>query len=379
MRRLIRSSVIALSIFAFHASASATVEHCRHDLQQQRTCGNRVVEVVFVLDTTGSMDQLISGAKQKIWSIANEIVENDANAIVRMGLIGFRDVGDAYVTKFFDLTEDIDGLYGELLAFRAKGGGDTPESVNQALHEAVHHASWTHWGGHRNIRLVFLAGDSPPHMDYAHDVKYPRSMSIARRRGITVHTLQAGRNSMTKYIWKDIARLGGGIYAQIPQSGNVQVITTPYDEQIGQLQHQLEDTVMPYGNKRLRESYRQKIETRRGVGSASSSADRAEYRANKHGKREVVTGGGDLLAEIEAGTVELDGLEEKKLSHELRAASPAERRAIIEKKSKQRAAVDRTLNELLAKRGRYLKEHSSKLRKPDAFDLVIRKSIKSAF
>ncbi len=297
MRFLIRSSVIALSMFAFHTSAPATVLPCHHDLQQQRSCGNRIVEVVFVLDTTGSMDQLISGAKQKIWSIANEIVQNDANAIVRMGLIGFRDVGDAYVTKFFDLTEDIDALYGELLAFRAKGGGDTPESVNQALHEAVHHASWTHW--ERNtIRLVFLAGDSPPHMDYTHDVKYPESMSIARHRGITVHALQAGKNPMTKYIWKDIARLGGGVYAQIPQSGNVQVITTPYDQQIGQLQRQLEDTVIPYGDESLRQSYQQKIETRRSFGSASSSADRAEYRATKKGKREVVTGGGDLLAEI---------------------------------------------------------------------------------
>jgi len=378
MRLLIRSTVIALSMFAFHSSAPATEQHCHHDLQQQRTCGNRVVEVVFVLDTTGSMRQLISGAKQKIWSIANEIVENDANAIVRMGLIGFRDIGDAYVTKFFDLTEDIDALYGQLLAFRARGGGDTPESVNQALHEAVSRASWTHWGG-RNIRLVFLAGDSPPHMDYSHDVKYPRSMSIARHRGITVHTLQAGRNSMTKYIWKDIARLGGGVYAQIPLSGNVQVITTPYDEQIGQLQWQLEDTVIPYGDKRLRESYRRKIETRRTASSAASSADRAEYRANKHGKREVVTGGGDLLAEIAAGSVQLDAVEVGKLSQELRAASPAERKAIIAEKAKQRAALDKTLNELLAKRERYLKEHSAKLREPDAFDLVIRKSIKSAF
>src|SRR5438552_19192440 len=31
------------------------------------------IEVCFVLDTTGSMGGLIEGAKQKIWSIANEI------------------------------------------------------------------------------------------------------------------------------------------------------------------------------------------------------------------------------------------------------------------------------------------------------------------
>ena len=31
------------------------------------------MEVCFVLDTTGSMGGLIEGAKQKIWSIANEL------------------------------------------------------------------------------------------------------------------------------------------------------------------------------------------------------------------------------------------------------------------------------------------------------------------
>ena len=32
------------------------------------------VEVVFVLDTTGSMSGLIAAAKRKIWSIANEML-----------------------------------------------------------------------------------------------------------------------------------------------------------------------------------------------------------------------------------------------------------------------------------------------------------------
>src|SRR5262245_66078794 len=31
------------------------------------------IEVVFTLDTTGSMSELIEGAKRKIWSIANQI------------------------------------------------------------------------------------------------------------------------------------------------------------------------------------------------------------------------------------------------------------------------------------------------------------------
>src|SRR5437899_9053122 len=62
------------------------------------------IEVCFVLDTTGSMSGLIEGAKQKIWSIANEITSARPTPDLRLGLIGFRDRGDEYVTKTFDLT-----------------------------------------------------------------------------------------------------------------------------------------------------------------------------------------------------------------------------------------------------------------------------------
>ena len=36
------------------------------------------IEVVFVLDTTGSMGGLIEGAKAKIWSIANQMIAGEA-------------------------------------------------------------------------------------------------------------------------------------------------------------------------------------------------------------------------------------------------------------------------------------------------------------
>src|SRR5438132_14334808 len=88
------------------------------------------IEVCFVLDTTGSMTGLIEGAKQKIWSIANEMVSAKPTPEIRLGLVAYRDRGDEYVTKVFDLTNAIDATYAQLQSFRAAGGGDTPESVN---------------------------------------------------------------------------------------------------------------------------------------------------------------------------------------------------------------------------------------------------------
>src|SRR5947208_394543 len=101
------------------------------------------IEVCFVLDTTGSMSGLIEGAKQKIWSIANEMISAKPTPEIRLGLVGYRDRGDEYITKVFDLTNDIDAIYGQLQTFRAAGGGDTPESVNEALQDAVQKMSWS--------------------------------------------------------------------------------------------------------------------------------------------------------------------------------------------------------------------------------------------
>src|SRR5262245_36126558 len=93
------------------------------------------VEVVFCLDTTGSMGGLIEGAKQKIWAICNQIANGKPVPDLKVGLVAYRDKGDAYVTKVIELTDDLDAIHGHLKGFQAQGGGDGPESVNQALED----------------------------------------------------------------------------------------------------------------------------------------------------------------------------------------------------------------------------------------------------
>lgn len=123
-----------------------------------------VVDVVFVLDTTGSMAGLIETAKEKIWSIATSMAGAQPTPEIRIGLVGFRDRGDAYITKRIDLSSDLDSMYAALMDFTAEGGGDGPESVNQALDEAVRQMSWSQ--DRNSYQVIFLVGDAPPHMDY---------------------------------------------------------------------------------------------------------------------------------------------------------------------------------------------------------------------
>jgi uncharacterized protein YegL len=328
------------------------------------------IEVCFVLDTTGSMSGLIEGAKQKIWSITNEITKAPEGAVrptVKIGLIGYRDRGDEYVTKRFDLTDDLDAIYGHLMAFTAGGGGDTPESVNQALHEAVELMLWS---ADRDVyKVIFLVGDAPPHMDYPDDVKYPVSCEAAVKKDIIINTIQCGTLAETTPVWQDIARKGEGRFVQIAQTGNMVSIESPVDAELAKLNTEMAATVVPYGDVRLQTEVSSKASLAARAAPAAA-ADRMMYmRVNEEGK--AVSGRGDLVADVTNGTVQLAEVKPEDLPADLRDKTPAEREALIQQNAQKRDELQTQIAELLRQRQSHIDAEKARLAEQgrgDAFD-----------
>src|SRR6266545_1152470 len=339
-----------------------------------------VVEVAFVLDTTGSMGPLIEGAKRKIWSIATAIIDCSPDADIRMGLVAYRDIGDIYVTKKFDLTTDIQGLYGDLLQLRAQGGGDWPESVNEALWVATTKMSWSY--GHNTTRIMFLVGDAPPHMDYPQDTKYPEVMRLARQKGITVNAVQAGNARDTERVWREIAQMGYGEYIPIPQDGGaVVMIETPYDREIIELQGHINRTVIPYGPRQQRERV-----MNRGAqylaAPSSVASDMAGYMAKQRAGQanaDAITGGGDLLADVKAGRQSLSGVKDPDLPDNMRGMAPRERQSYVDQQMTQRSALNDRMADLVKKRDSYVADQRKKqpARSGDSFDRAVEKTLRS--
>ncbi len=340
------------------------------------------VEVAFVLDTTGSMASLIEGAKRKIWSIATTIVDENPGADIRMGLVAYRDIGDEYVTRRVDLTTDIQDLYAQLLELRARGGGDWPESVNEALHEGITKLGWTQ--GPEVSRIVFLVGDAPPHMDYAQDVKYPEALKIARERDIVVNAVQAGEARDTMRVWREIAQMGNGQYIPIPQDGGkVVIIETPFDVEIIELQERLNGTVLPYGPRYQRSSVEQK--TRQAAAApAPMAADMAGY-INKRSRgvpssAEAITGGGDLVADVAAGRQQLNAVKEEELPDALRPMKPEARQEAIAQRMSERGTLNQRMTELVKKRDAFLAEKqkvASAAKPGDSFDRAVQNTLRA--
>lgn len=330
-------------------------------------------EVVFVLDTTGSMSGLIEGAKQKIWSLAGGIMQRTGGR-VRIGLLPYRDRGDAYVTRVFPLTDNLDQVYSDLQGFRAQGGGDAPESVNQALHEAVTEIAWS--DSPRVMRTIFLVGDCPPHMDYQDDIPYAESCALAAGKGIVVNTVQCGNDPATTPIWREIAQRTDGGYSQIGQTGNMRMVETPYDEDIRRLNAELAETVLPYGSKVSQLSYRQLVSDNVGASAAvAGSRNSVKARAMAEDKLAAPVMGQDLTAAPER----LASLRDEELPEEFLSLSPEERQARLDEAVRRRRDLNARLLELDRQRSDYLRDAEAAAAEdaPEAFDDEVLKSVDS--
>ncbi len=336
------------------------------------------VDVAFVLDTTGSMSGLIEGAKQKIWSIANDIADTrpGQQGRIRFALIGYRDRGDAYITKTFDLTDDMSGIYGHLLEFKAQGGGDRPESVNQALNESIVDLGWDQ--NPNTLRLVFLVGDAPPHMDYQNDTPYAVTLRDARDTDIIVNTVQAGRHSDTSKVWHEIADLGEGEYLAIAQNGGMRQVRSPYDEQIDTMQQAMNRTVLSYGSRTEQATVREKRSIALGA-AAPVASDMASFRYKAGKRNKVVTGGHELIEDYEDGKVSLDSLAQSELPSEFKGLSKDEQKAKLDALVAKRQKLNTDMEVLVKKRDAYLKEEAKKRAAEapdDAFDAQVRDTIR---
>ncbi len=329
------------------------------------------IEVAFVLDTTGSMSGLIDGAKQKIWSIANRLVSNQQRSGVRMALIGYRDRGDQYVTRRYDLTTDIDKIYGHLREFRADGGGDGPESVNQALHEAVHDLSWSE--DEDVYRVVFLVGDAPPHMDYG-DVPFDETALRAGKRDISVNTIQCGNWDETARVWKQIASLASGQYAAIAQDGGMLALSTPMDGELAQLNRELAGTVIAYGKTEEQREIKRKVDGALGA-EADAAADRLSYLAKSGGR--VVSGAKDLVDAARDG-LSVGDVAESELPPEMKVMAPAEREAYVARNRAERERLQSQVQVMSKRRDAYIAEELAKREaegKGDGFDAEVFRTI----
>jgi len=322
------------------------------------------VDVVFAVDTTGSMGGLLEGAKRTVWSIATHIRQTDPDAELRIGLVAYRDIGDDYVTRDFALTTDLDAVFAELAGYRAAGGGDAPEDVDAALDDAVHKMQWRDGAK----KLVFLVGDAPP----ASRGDVPRFDVTAREAGekqILINTVRCGQDHDTELAWQQIAALGNGRFSTIAQDGGVQQIATPYDDKLAAISARIDRTTVVVGDETTRAAWDRKLAAA-AAAPAPAKADRAAYYA---------TGGGggargeeDLVGGVAEGKVAVEKVAPSALPAELRGLDAPALKVEINKRVMARKAAQAEMTEVAKQRDSWLKAKGTG---KDGFDAKVNAAI----
>lgn len=341
----------------------------------------KTLEMVFVLDTTGSMGGLIDGAKQRVWGIINEVMQTPAHPSVRVGLVAYRDHGDSYVTQVLPLTNDLDKVYTTLMEYRADGGGDGPEDVRQALSDGVRKAGWSKAAAN-TAQIVFLVGDAPPHDDYVQEPDTLDTTAEAVKAGMVVNTIQCGAEELTQQVWQQIARRGEGQYFAIAQDGGVQTVATPYDSRLSELGGRLGSTYLAYGGgagedgRRFREAATERqVKTESIVAGAAPAVAQADRAVNKALNRDAYVG--DLLQSIENGSVKFDDVKAEDLPADLQKLPAGERQKEIERRLAERQKIRDEIVSLKKQRDDYIaaerKKHSGT---QTGFDAAVASALK---
>ena len=139
--------------FSYAATPAALVAGLEVLLRQE--AGNSV-DIVLCIDTTGSMQPYIDEIRERLIPMMREIVGEFPEW--RIGILRFKDYFEEYLTRVVPFTNSFTVFQRNLNAIVARGGGDIPEAVYEALYDSVNRFPWA-----AESRLVILIGDAPPH------------------------------------------------------------------------------------------------------------------------------------------------------------------------------------------------------------------------
>ncbi len=175
------------------------------------------LDIVFVIDSTGSMAEEIEEVKENVSALVAQIA--GINSDFRVALVDYKDTADqesAYQSRLdLPFTTDFAGFDTQLHSLVAEGGGDEPESVYSGLMTALN-LDWR--AGAKKV--VIALGDAPakdpePVTGFTlHDVQ-SKALAIDPA---TIDSIQSGESTETATSFSAVADATGGEHLQLPES-----------------------------------------------------------------------------------------------------------------------------------------------------------------
>ncbi len=318
------------------------------------------IQLAILLDTSGSMDGLIDQTRNQLWQVVNEFSSAKRHGVtptLEVALFEYGNDGNSRDTGFVRMlnsfTKELDKVSEGLFSLTTNGGS---EYCGFAIKTAVHSLNWSK--NHHDIKTIFIAGNEPFTQG---PVNYREALRLASHRGIAVNTIHAGDHQVgIESGWQNGALLAGGDYMSIDSNRRAVHILAPQDKRIVELNAQLNQTYIPYGQQGKEKALRQKEQDSRSESiSESLLSKRAITKSSsyyKNSKWDLV----DALEEGEISEEQVVNMDEALLPKEMKAMSAQKKKAYIAEKAQQRAKLKQEIKNLSEARKAYVAEMKKK-------------------
>ncbi|NTX01194.1 VWA domain-containing protein [Myxococcus sp. CA040A] len=317
-----------------------------------------VIQIALLLDTSGSMDGLLDQARTQLWNIVNRFSQarrGGAAPRLELALYAYGYAGEGAGSNEIRLltpfTTDLDAISERLFALRTSGGS---EHCGEVIQEASQKLAWS--TNPDAMRLIFIAGNETFTQG---PVDFREAVSAASKRGITVNTIHCGGYEQgISDQWKAAATLADGSYMNIDQNQKVVELPAPQDEEIARLGTELNKTYVVYGGAAGKASQMRQQEQdslSRGV-SVQNMAARSVAKSSGNYSNESW----DLVDAVKKNKVDLGAVAADDLPEPMRNLDGDGRKAWLEAREKERAALQQRIQELGRQRQEFLAEARKK-------------------
>ncbi|MBI5201242.1 MAG: VWA domain-containing protein [Elusimicrobia bacterium] len=318
--------------------------------------GKQLAQIAILLDTSSSMDGLISQTKTQLWRIVNEIAsaKKDGKAPqIQVALYQYGNNGSSptklWVDQMVPFTSDLDKVSEALFGLRTNGG---EEYSGAAIQDAVRELSWSNEPG--AYKAIFIAGNEPFTQG---SVPFREAIAAAGRKGVVVNTVYCGsRDSGVQEQWLAGAQAGGGEFLVIDQD-RVASINAPQDAEISRLSNKLNGTFIPMGATGRMAARGAAAQDSLAAGAGGSvAAERGAYKAKA--QYAAAASSWDAVSAVISGAAAPKALAAAPaaLPEEMQAMSEDERVRVIETKSRERKEIQEKIQKLEADRADFLKK-----------------------
>jgi len=241
----------------FRLGGDIFVDNPPFNFENLGTSANRKLDIAFVLDTTGSMEEEIAGVRDSVRNFADRLREVGFD--LRLAVVTFGDVvndptgsrdPDGIPRPVLDFTPEVDTFKNFVGSLSADGGGDGPEVSLDATQFAANSLTWrpdahkviiviTDATAHQrddgtdfssvtaeevinNLKgkfTVYVVSSANPNKKRSHIIGQETKNS--QRHSLYFHQLTRGRESTQPYDMKNLAAPLGGVWLDLPLSGVV--------------------------------------------------------------------------------------------------------------------------------------------------------------